>query len=369
MKKKGWFILAIILSILFIVGLVLLLVFVLREDDEGTTSDPPEESTGEETSTQEETSTEETSTEEDLDITSLLPKETFETMMGSGSTMGLFRLSSPSGAFVGTLNNTNVLPNGVTEFTRDDLISRGLADKPFIEWYYTYDNFVAAVRENPLFAKFGSAETRKKEIAAFFAHFTQETGSGGAFQAGNFIQELNRPYNDTAYGANSNGVGFFGRGPLQLSYEHNYRKYGEATFNGDLYVNDPEILIRNPIDGIGSALYYWCAEQRVEEGCSGIPGNPAFKPSCHEVITGQWTPTENDIDANRTLASDFGVTINIINGGIECGTEVEQALQQAQNRVNYYKAYLQLLGVDVTLPDDAILNCSQQKNFSENPTC
>ncbi|KAG4939103.1 hypothetical protein JHK84_045300 [Glycine max] len=40
------------------------------------------------------------------------------------------------------------------------------------------------------------------------------------------------------------------------------------------------------------------------------------KPSCHDVITGKWTPS--DIDKSAGLVPGYGVITNIINGRIEC---------------------------------------------------
>jgi chitinase len=42
--------------------------------------------------------------------------------------------------------------------------------------FYTRDAFLSAVNSYPQFGKLGSAEASKREIAAFFAHVTHETG-------------------------------------------------------------------------------------------------------------------------------------------------------------------------------------------------
>lgn len=41
------------------------------------------------------------------------------------------------------------------------------------------------------------------------------------------------------------------------------------------------------------------------------------KPSMHDVMTGFFEPNEADLEGGMTAT--FGTTINIINGGIECG--------------------------------------------------
>ncbi|KAL9678879.1 hypothetical protein QQ045_016730 [Rhodiola kirilowii] len=45
--------------------------------------------------------------------------------------------------------------------------------------------------------------------------------------------------------------------------------------------------------------------------------SPSNKPSCHNVIIGQWSPSSADASAGRIPG--YGVITNIINGGIECG--------------------------------------------------
>jgi hypothetical protein len=37
----------------------------------------------------------------------------------------------------------------------------------------------------------------------------------------------------------------------------------------------------------------------------------------HDVVTGFWLP--NDVDKQNGIDRGFGITINIINGDIECG--------------------------------------------------
>ena len=41
------------------------------------------------------------------------------------------------------------------------------------------------------------------------------------------------------------------------------------------------------------------------------------KPSMHDIMTGFYMPNEIDLTSNFTAG--FGATINVINGGLECG--------------------------------------------------
>lgn len=77
------------------------------------------------------------------------------------------------------------------------------------------------------------------------------------------------------------------------------------------------------------------------------------------VIDGTWKPNERD-KANG-LVSGFGVSIQIINGGVECGGAAENA--QSLNRISYYQEFAKYL--KVTVPADEVLGCKNMKQFDE----
>ena len=83
------------------------------------------------------------------------------------------------------------------------------------------------------------------------------------------------------------------------------------------------------------------------------------KPSCHDVITGAWTPTLYDLFVGRVPG--YGVTTNIINGGLECGQPYNpDAVSKVESRIAFYERYCDLLGlVD---PGDN-LDCYTQQPF------
>lgn len=83
----------------------------------------------------------------------------------------------------------------------------------------------------------------------------------------------------------------------------------------------------DPVLAFKTALWFWTTPRE------GIP-------SIHNVITGNYVPTEEDKKLGRLPG--FGLTIDIINGGIECGT----ATAQESNRVTYFKQFCSFLGVD-----------------------
>jgi hypothetical protein len=75
------------------------------------------------------------------------------------------------------------------------------------------------------------------------------------------------------------------------------------------------------------------------------------------VIDGTWQPNEHD--KQNGLVPGFGVTTQIINGGVECGGNAEHA--QSQNRINYYREFANYLAVPV--PADEVLGCKGMKYF------
>jgi chitinase len=62
------------------------------------------------------------------------------------------------------------------------------------------------------------------------------------------------------------------------------------------------------------------------------------KPSAHDVMTGQWTPSSADLDLGRLPG--FGMTTNIINGGLECGMPTNS---KVEDRVAFYLRFTDML--------------------------
>ena len=89
-----------------------------------------------------------------------------------------------------------------------------------------------------------------------FAHWGQETGkrdpnSGDFWTQGLFyVEEINKSdYKSSEYGANEKwpsqaGVQYFGRGPMQLSWNYNYGQFSNI-FSTEGYDSKMELLI-NP---------------------------------------------------------------------------------------------------------------------------
>ncbi|XP_040252799.1 chitinase 8-like [Aegilops tauschii subsp. strangulata] len=195
--------------------------------------------------------------------------------------------------------------------------------------FYTYDAFITAAKTFPDFGTTG--QLMKRELAAFFGQTSHETTGGGSQGGYKFIEEINK--SDPLY---------YGRGPIQLTGQSNYRAAGDAL-NQPLESN-PEIVANNPVVSFQTALWFWMTAQTP-------------KPSCHNVILGNWTPTDADRTAGRLPG--YGVITNIINGGVECGMG-QMPNDPNADRIAYYKRYCDML--DTTYGDN--LDCYSQKNFA-----
>ena len=243
---------------------------------------------------------------------------------------------------------------------------------------YTYENFLKAVGKFPAFCgdyddgRDAEAICRKS-LATMFAHFTQETGGhtqnwdvpewrqGLVYvrEAG-WDETMRGGYNaecslDTWQGKafpcgtfeDGSFKSYFGRGAKQLSYNYNYGPFSEAV-TGDVHtlLDHPE-LVADSWYNLASAVWFFL-----------YPQPP--KPSMLHVVDGTWQPNEADKAAG--LYPGFGATINIINGGIECGGSGESA--QAANRIAYYKAFADYLGVPVS--ENEVLGCANMGRFSSD---
>ncbi|KAK8626677.1 hypothetical protein V6N13_134310 [Hibiscus sabdariffa] len=218
--------------------------------------------------------------------------------------------------------------------------------------FYTYEAFITAAKSYPAFASTGDLATRKREVAAFLGQTSHETTGGWAtapsgpyFWGYCYKQEIGCPPH---YCQPSQifpcfpGQSYCGRGPIQLSWNYNYGQFGQSIGRMDELLRNPDVLINNATLSFESAFWFWMTPQ-------------APKPSCHAVMTGEWRPSNNDIAAGRLPG--FGVTTNIINGGLECGRPGPDS--RVESRIGFYKRYCDMLGVTY----GSNLDCYNQRPF------
>ncbi|MCK7270726.1 PKD domain-containing protein [Enterobacter kobei] len=242
---------------------------------------------------------------------------------------------------------------------------------------YTYSNFLKAVGKFPALCKTyndgrDSDAICRKELATMFAHFAHETGGHESWrpeaewrQALVHVREMgwsegqkggyNGECNPDVWqgqtwpcGKDKDGdfLSYFGRGAKQLSYNYNYGPFSEAMYGDVRTLLDKPELVADTWLNLASAIFFFA-----------YPQPP--KPSMLQVIDGTWQP--NDHDKANGLVPGFGVTTQIINGGVECGGPTEIA--QSENRIKYYKEFANYLKVPV--PANEVLGCANMKQFDE----
>ncbi|ELA4932036.1 chitinase [Vibrio vulnificus] len=240
---------------------------------------------------------------------------------------------------------------------------------------YTYRHFLQATGKFPAFCGTyddgrDSEAICRKSLATMFAHFTQETGGHTShwdvpeWRQGlvhvremGWTEEMRGGYNGECNpdvwqgqtwpcGTFQNGEykSYFGRGAKQLSYNYNYGPFSEAMFGTVRTLLDTPEMVADSWLNLASAVFFFT-----------YPQPP--KPSMLHVIDGTWQPNERDLE--NGLVGGFGITTQIINGGVECGGSVEVA--QSVNRISYYKEFANYL--DVPVPENEVLGCAGMKQF------
>ncbi|KAI3866158.1 hypothetical protein MKX03_008762 [Papaver bracteatum] len=171
--------------------------------------------------------------------------------------------------------------------------------------FYSYDAFLEAAKSYPSFGRTGSMDDSKREIAAFFAHVTHLTGHFC------YKEEINGSSKDYCDKGNkqfpcASGKGYYGRGPIQLTWNYNYGPAGKSIgFDG---INDPDTVTSDAVISFKTAFWFWMN-------------------NIHSIITSN---------------QGFGPTVRAING-MECNGGNSEAVQA---RVSYYNTYCTQLSVE-----------------------
>ena len=190
----------------------------------------------------------------------------------------------------------------------------------------------------------------KKELAAFFANIAHETRHGVNEKYNDGLMLIHESNTSLPYIADNDtypavaGKKYYGRGPIQLSYNGNYGYASDCIFgNKKALLNNPELVETDPVVAFKTAVYFWMTPQ-------------TFKPSAHDVITGKWHPNAADKAAGRTPG--FGMVINIINGEVECGKG--EKVYSMNDRAGFYQYFLTQLGIS---DGDCACSCGKMKAY------
>nr|QEL09534.1 class VII chitinase [Pinus banksiana] len=144
-----------------------------------------------------------------------------------------------------------------------------------------------------------------REIAAFFANIAHETSRlcyVEQIEKSDYCDSTNKKYQCVA------GKQYYGRGPLQLTWNYNYDAAGHYLgFDG---LNHPEIVAQNGSISWKTAVWFWMKHS-----------------NCHSAITS---------------GQGFRATIKAISGD-ECNGGDSDSVDE---RVNYYTNYCNEFGVD-----------------------
>jgi predicted chitinase len=200
-------------------------------------------------------------------------------------------------------------PMGDSSF--DDIVTEAMFNQMFPDRkpFYTYQGLVDATRKYSAFSGTGTDDQRKREAAAFLANVARETGELI------YIEQIAK---DVLCQASAKcpcepGKSYYGRGPLQISWNYNYCSAGTAL-GYDLRAM-PELVAQNATIAWATGLWFWMTQR----------GAGSFTP--HEAITAD---------------HGFGETIRSINGDVECNGGSAEGVS---SRVDFYQRFCQILGV------------------------
>ncbi|GAB3976891.1 glycoside hydrolase family 19 protein [Plantactinospora veratri] len=187
--------------------------------------------------------------------------------------------------------------------------------------FYTYSGLVAALSAYPAFTRTGNATVQRQEAAAFLANVHHETGGLVHIVEQN---TANYPHYCDAgqpYGCPAGQAAYYGRGPIQLSWNFNYNAAGNAL--GLPLLTNPWLVQNDAAVAWKTAIWYWMTQN-----------GPGRMTAHNAMVTG----------------AGFGETIRSINGSIECNGGNPG---QVQSRVSRYQQFVGILGV----PAGANLSC------------
>jgi chitinase len=179
--------------------------------------------------------------------------------------------------------------------------------------FYTYQGLVTAASAFPAFAKTGSDTVKKQEAAAFLANVNHETGGLVHVVEQNTANYSHYCDTSQSYGCPAGQSAYYGRGPIQLSWNFNYKAAGDAL--GIDLLRNPNLVQTDPAVAWKTGLWYWMTQN-----------GPGTMTAHNAMVNG----------------NGFGETIRSINGSLECGGRNPA---QVQSRINSYQSYTQILGV------------------------
>lgn len=179
--------------------------------------------------------------------------------------------------------------------------------------FYSYSGLTAALSAYPGFANTGSDTVKRQEAAAFLANVNHETGGLVYIVEQNTANYPHYCDASQSYGCPAGQAAYYGRGPIQLSWNFNYKAAGDAL--GIDLLHNPNLVQNDSSVAWKTGLWYWNTQ------------------------SGPGTMTPHNAMVN---GAGFGETIRSINGSIECNGGNPA---QVQSRIDAYQRFVQILGV------------------------
>ncbi|KAF0716410.1 Aste57867_2869 [Aphanomyces stellatus] len=222
-----------------------------------------------------------------------------------------------------TVSPPTLPPRGVGALLTKDLYAKVFPNALPI---YQYDNLVAVAAKYPSFANSGNVDNDKREVAAFLGQLSLESGDL------THVEELHKTdmCQPSATYPCASGKQYYGRGPLQLSWNYNYADFGKVA--GKDLVENPELVATDADLVWLSAMWFWNA--------------PKWNGNIHDVVG---------------KPGGFAKATFIINVGLECGVNPPNK-DSEKARIASFKKFCDLLGV---APGDN-LSC-QTAQFNPKP--
>lgn len=200
----------------------------------------------------------------------------------------------------------------------------------------SYENFLAAAAKYPNFCGNPTEKENVHELAAFLANASLETNGAmrGLYNGGlcfasevgcrtggcDYCRGMTPPWNK----APKCPDGYYGRGALQITNPYNYHEASQELYGDDRFLDDPSLVLQHNNAWLTS-INFW---MKHVGGLANSHTSLLGLTTCHKAID----------------AGDFGKTVEVINGNLECENPGQAFYTKTQGRIGYYKAYSALFG-------------------------
>ncbi|MCI4061420.1 chitinase [Micromonospora sp. R77] len=135
--------------------------------------------------------------------------------------------------------------------------------------FYTYSGLVAALSAYPGFTRTGSTIVQRQEAAAFLANVHHETG--GLVHVVEQNQAKYPQYCDASqpYGCPAGQADYYGRGPIQLSWNFNYNAADIAL--GLPLLANPSLVETDAAVAWKTSIWYWMTQNGPVRMTAHVP--------------------------------------------------------------------------------------------------